>query len=69
MTDLMRKQKRMRFYDEINYQKFLQSPYSAHLNFKTFENFFDVAIHGEKDFNGKTIYKLKKINPNKRTYQ
>lgn len=59
----------MRFFEDMNYQKFLQSPYSAHLNFKTFENFFDVEICGEKEINGKTIYKLKKINPWKRTYQ
>jgi hypothetical protein len=39
------------------------------LNFKTFENVFDVEICGEKEISGKTIYKLKKINPWKRTYQ
>ena len=45
-------------------QRFNQSPYAAHLNFKTFENFFDVEIcGGEEKHNGKTIYKLKKINP------
>lgn len=67
--ELQKKIKRMRFNEELNYQKFLQSPYSAHLNFKTFENFFDVEICGEKEINGKTIYKLRKINPHKRTYE
>lgn len=55
--------------EELNYQKFLQSPYSAHLNFKTFQNFFDVEICGEKEINGKTIYKLRKMNPHRRTYE
>ena len=59
----------MRFQDDINYQKFLASPYAAHLNFKTFENFFDCKISGEKEINGKTIFKLKKMNPWRRTYQ
>lgn len=65
-------QKRMRFQrfkEDINYQRFLKTPYAAHLNFKTFENFFDCKITGEKEITGKTIYKLRKINPNKRTYQ
>eukprot|EP00347_Sterkiella_histriomuscorum_P023712 403333646 len=48
---------------------FIQSPYAAHLNFKTFENFFDVEICGEEEKGGKTIYKLKKINQQKKSYQ
>jgi hypothetical protein len=32
------------------------------LNFKTFENFFDVEICGEEEKAGKPFYKLKKIN-------
>ena len=67
--EYQKNRRKLRFNDEINYQKFLASPYSAHLNFKTFENVFDVEICGEKEMNGKTIYKLKKINPWKRTYQ
>jgi hypothetical protein len=63
-----KRNKKQRFNDEINYQRFLASPYSAHLNFKTFENFFDVEICGEKETNGRTIYKLRKINPWRRTY-
>lgn len=58
---LFKRNKKIRFNDEINYQRFIQSPYSAHLNFKTFQNFFDVEIYGEKESTGKTIYKLKKI--------
>ena len=47
-----------------------QSPYAAHLNFKVFENFFDVEIQGMRErSNGKTIFKLKKINPQKKSYQ
>ena len=66
---LRRKRQNKKYLDDINYQRFLQSPYSAHLNFKTFENFFDVAVFGEKEINGKTIYKLKKLKPHQRTYQ
>jgi hypothetical protein len=34
------------------------------LNFKTFENFFDVEICGEEQgYGGKTNYKLKRLNP------
>ncbi len=47
-------------------QRFIQSPYAAHLNFKTFENFFDVEICGEEEKGGRTTYKLKRINPQKR---
>jgi len=68
LNQIDKHKKSNRFNDEMNYQRFLASPYSAHLNFKTFENFFDVAICGEKELNGKTIYKLKKISPWKRTY-
>ena len=68
-NELQRKMKQLRFNQDINYQRYLKSPYGAHLNFKTFENFFDVEIKGEKEVTGKTIYKLKKINPNKRTYE
>ncbi|CDW77832.1 UNKNOWN [Stylonychia lemnae] len=50
-------------------QRFIQSPYAAHLNFKTFENFFDVEICGGEEKGGKTTYKLKKINPQKKNYQ
>ena len=52
--------------DDLNFQRLMQSPYAAHLNFKTFENFFDVEICGEKEQTGKTTYKLKKLNPQKK---
>jgi hypothetical protein len=44
----------------------MQSPYAAHLNFKIFENFFDVEIFGEKGQAGKVNFKLKRINPYKK---
>ena len=59
--------KRLRFYRDLNYQRFLQSPYSAHLNFKTFHNIFDVEICGEKEVNGRVVYKLKRINHKNRS--
>lgn len=69
LNQLEKNKKSSRFNEEMNYQRFLSSPYAAHLNFKTFENFFDVEMCGEKEISGKTIYKLKKISPWKRTYQ
>lgn len=62
------KNRKLKFNDDLNYQKYLASPYSAHLNFKTFQNFFDVEVCVDKELNGKTQYKLRKINPWKRSY-
>ena len=60
--------RRERLKNIMIHQRFIQSPYAAHLNFKTFENFFDVEICGGEEKGGKTIYKLKKISQQKKSY-
>mgnify|MGYP002810893682 CR=1 FL=1 len=60
------KYSKKKFQEHFNNQRFFASPYSAHLNFKTFEKVFDLEICGEKEMNGKTQYRLRKINPQKR---